>query len=1440
MSLASLVVQQKRLIFLTVVLMTVLGVLSLFAVPQDEDPRLPDWFATIVVVLPGGDVEKIDEMIAKPLNDKLREIDELKTVEISSRAGVVTFAIEMKDSIQDTKVVWDKVRRVLDEAKADFPAGTQAPKFYEDTNRLETVLYAVSGLDNILTLNQIAVDLKKELLSVPGTSMIILRGDPSPEIRAEYKPNEISRLSIPQVQIAQRVNDANTGMPAGYVEIDGKRIQILTPSSIYEQGQLEQVRILKGSLDPVRLNSIADIQTAPKRMENRSYWNGKPSVFLGVVAQHPIQIVQWGELIREKVKVFKDQSSQREVVINEVSFNPDRTRERLNGLGTNLIIGVLSVGVVLWMWMGWKVGFIVSLFVPVISLIGFFLFSAMGGVLHQISLAAFVLSLGQFVDNIIVVVEWISTRIQKGVSPQLAGFEAIGQFKKPMFFATGTNISAFIPMLASSGETAEFTFSIPFVSILTMLVAWLIALTVVPIFTGLLFAYFPEKSPRSAGVDHTLAPGVRPPSQGWRWQTHVVRKPWVFVAFSMLVLLCSALGFLFVKKQFFPSADRNQITVRIELAEGSSVKVTDEFARTLTEKILARKDVISVASFVGEQIPRFYYNVGLESWGPHTADFIITTKDRSANQDVMDFIQSVFADERDRIFVLARQLEQGPPIRAPIEFEVFHEDDMVLASALQALRSQLVNGNADIVSKNDLAQPVESYSLRLNRDLIERFGFTESQFALTLLSATSGISVTKFFDDGKIRDIRLVGPEIKSLTEFENVSIRSSSFRELKLKDVAKIEKTAGFGVIQRIDGRKVGRLLGWPRSGRTSSEATSRMQLVIPEIEKKYGVEIKVGGELEGAGNANMAILTTIPMGMIFLIVCLLLEFNSLRKLFIIMLAVPFVIAGVTPGLLAGGAAFGFMSLLGVLALVGIVVNNSILLIESIDENKEDGLPLHEAVSAALTMRTRPILMTAVTTIVGLIPMAFEDSTLWPPMAWAMISGLVGSTLITLVFVPALYILFFRRPSASPPMSALRSPLALGIFFVVCFSANQSQARVYEFDDALNASRTRASDVLAAGAETAKIEELSRAQYRGAFFPKIGSRFEKRRIYGDLTQTTPLGVSKFGKSEQLIGGIELSQPIFGPSEMIGGRDKQEALLRAAKAGQKETESQIQRHLASLLIDFQRSKIMLESLRRLESSMLGIEKEVYKFVRLGLRGKSDLLNIKIALSDNRSNQLTASGGLGALKKSIQVYLPDFDDLDSKFMDGPMKRFKESAPLTSRGSVMALDALIEAHEMEIKSLRLGYLPTIEFKLRRNYADQGLLDQKAWFEAALVAEWVFTGGTQSALMAAQRHEVEKYRQQKSANIAQLSAESEALSARKREVSFRSSAARENFEMAKQARDEDKRNAMAGRVLLRDWLSAEIQLEEKRRDIETLRLDDIHLKYEEQFVSGETVRE
>ncbi|MFN9067353.1 MAG: efflux RND transporter permease subunit, partial [Bdellovibrionales bacterium] len=496
------------------------------------------------------------------------------------------------------------------------------------------------------------------------------------------------------------------------------------------------------------------------------------------------------------------------------------------------------------------------------------------------------------------------------------------------------------------------------------------------------------------------------------------------------------------------------------------------------------------------------------------------------------------------------------------------------------------------------------------------------------------------------------------------------------------------------------------------------------------------------------------VPIGILVLIICLLLEFNSLRKMSIIFLSVPLVIAGVTPGLLIGNAAFGFMSLLGVLALVGIVVNNSILLIESIDENLELKFSLRESIIKALESRTRPILLTAVTTIAGLLPMAFEESTLWPPLALAMISGLVGSTLITLIFVPSMYIICFDQKNLSFFNFKLHPQRVLPIFFVISlFNTQKAESKTYDFKEALQQIEDSSPEYLAAKSEKEKLQNLSEMQKKSAFMPKVGLQVEALHIHEQRTQTLPVGTFEYGKRNQILGGVEITQPLFNLQEMRGEVRKINHLVASKEYEKISVLQKNKKQLIHFMIEFQKMKLTNESLKRLENSLLGIESEISKFVKIGTRGKSDLLNVKLAISENRSQQILVSSTLESIKSAIQIYLPDFENLQNS-IDSP--QFVSSNSI-QRPEIKSINSYYDSQKEAISSIRQGHLPTIELKGRYTYADQNLLDQKEWFESAVVLKWaLFEGGTRQSAIAAQIKELSKIEKNRQALEAQLRAE------------------------------------------------------------------------------------
>jgi outer membrane protein TolC/preprotein translocase subunit SecF len=992
-----------------------------------------------------------------------------------------------------------------------------------------------------------------------------------------------------------------------------------------------------------------------------------------------------------------------------------------------------------------------------------------------------------------------------------------------MFFATGTNISAFIPMLVSSGSTAEFTKSIPIVSIITMITAFIMALFIVPVFSALVLKNTTQSQNKKEYTSRIFE----------KVGEKVANRPIIFIVISLIVISISAAGFIIVKKQFFPQADRNQLLVELNLDDGSSPKATLTNLKILTEHINTIQEVNSHAAFVGEEIPRFYYNVGLGDWGPHTAKILLTTKNKKNNQKVIEQIHEFSEVNLKNVFVLTKKLEQGPPILAPIEYRIFSENSETLKRITSEINNILSANKNIFLVKDDIGNQVEQIKLNFNRDLTERFFLNEQTLALSILSSTTGLAATKFIEDGQAKYIRLLGQEISSLNELKSIPIYSNPYRNLRLADVAEVKIEKGDAVIHRMNGLRIARSLAWPKEHFSADQIMNSVNSSLEKIKDHEKIKIEIGGEVEGAGDANMSILKTIPLGLFVLIVCLLLEFNSLRKMIIILLSVPFVIAGVTPGLILGNAAFGFMSLLGVLALVGIVVNNSILLIESIDEFRDSGLGLESAIKQALATRARPIILTAVTTIAGVLPMAFEESTLWPPLAWAMITGLIGSTLITLLFVPSLYVIFFQ-PQKFLRFKSMKTTTCLAVLLISILKANPLEAKNYSLGQALNELENSSIQIQKLKAENNHLIELSSAQSKAAFSPKIGLQAEYKKLDEQQTQTNPFGTFNYGRPTQVVGGIEITQPILNLEQMSGERKKMRFLVAANEHKYEAEKQYVKLNVAFLLIELRKLELTKISLTRLEKSLLGIEKEVKKFQTIGQAGKSDLANVRMAISENRANQLKVEIEIINLKKQIQIHLPDFENLIYDFGNTPAKI--DFSLQKIRPEISALQALVESEKAALESIKLGHFPTVEVKAKHLYVDAGLIDQKQWNEVSLVLSLpIFEGGTRSSKASAQAEIVKSVGYRLKNLESQFLADQINLQGRVHEVEFKIGEARKNLILAEEALLEDKKSSSTGKTPLKDWLNSEIRFEQKKLELENLTLDKVKLKYENQLISG-----
>jgi multidrug efflux pump subunit AcrB len=591
-----------------------------------------------------------------------------------------------------------------------------------------------------------------------------------------------------------------------------------------------------------------------------------------------------------------------------------------------------------------------------------------------------VISLGILIDNAIVVVESIEQNLAAGLNRADAVKGTFAQMAMPLFSSTGTTIAAFIPLLLSKGATGDFTRGIPVMIILSLIVSYLISVLVLPLVAQHLVV---ERRKRRGPFITRLTDFLVTASRDYSKRTLLIVGALMLMAVSLVPGL---------KLQFFPLADRNQLVLDITLPSNSSVEESRDISTELEQQLLNSDDIMSVYRTVGASGFRVYYNMLIQNEAPNTARLVLTTSDADVNASVIDWIEHDLQSVYPQTMLVVKRLGQGPPTAAPVELRLQSDEPDALSLATDTVLRILHQTPGTDMIRSDLDTGMPEWRYRVDKTTANELGSTTSQVAQTLFSQSRGLSAGEYrYADDPI-DIR----------------VRSASGEDSAAAAVAGLTLTEqnyawSPAVIRHYQGIRTVTVLGELAPGAAYSEVLSALYEQLEVTPLSDSVTMQLGGDAEGSGEANTAILNIAPLGAMLLLVFMLIEFNSFRRLGIIMMTIPLAAVGIIPGLVISGSPFGFQSLLGVIALTGIVVNNAIVLLDAIDTRLHDGEPLRDAVDAAIRDRTAPVLLTTLTTVLGLLTLAFSASTLWPPMAWAIISGLLMSTLLTLLVIPLL-----------------------------------------------------------------------------------------------------------------------------------------------------------------------------------------------------------------------------------------------------------------------------------------------------------------------------------------------------------------------------------------------------------------------------------------------------
>ncbi len=988
-----ILVGQKRLILTTAILLALFGLFSWFDMNRQEDPFFPYRHGFILTQYPGADVIRIEKQVLKPLEEELSQIEEIEELRSMVRTGFTQVIVQMHEYVTDTDLVWDKVRRAIDKAALQFPEGVTPPVLEDRLLDTAVAVYSISGHNDIMSLLQDSKDIKNRLFQLKDIGKVSLYGAPEQQISIEVRDLFIKNGLISHEAIAQQIKAKTQVLPIRDFHIGKQRINLDAHTEFHTLEELKETAIFLNDGKQLPLSVLADVRLETTSVADSGFWfNQQRGIAMSIyIPVNHLNVVEFGQKLRQFIE--KTRKLYPHLQIQEVFFQPDRVKNRITELGISLLTGMAFVTLILAFFLGLRPGLVVATVIPLVTFSSLAVFNLGGGVLHQMAIAGMVIGLGMLVDNAIVMVENIQYHIDHGMRGSDASVTSVKQLALSLGSATGTTVAAFMPMLLSEGNSADFTRAIPAMIILSITVSYLYAIMVTPAFSHL---FLKQQNKKQQSIFQKL---------GTKLGHLAISRSNLILLGAVLFMLFSFLSFGFVQKDFFPDTDRNQLVIDIKYPESSHIVSNSQQTNEIAQALSKQPHVKDVVTFTGNSGPVFYYNLVEKPRSPHIARIVAILNDVNNAESIITWFSKEISPQYPRAEIVARKLGQGPPADAPIEIKVTGENRAHLAQAVRDIQLLLSNTKGTRTIRNNLGLGMPKLTLTANDVLLNENQITRTDLASGLALRTSGQIIGQFRAHKDPINIVMQSQHHVEYPIQELSDIRfNSGERTLSLDALTQQEISYLPATVAHINLQRTASIFSETEFNSTYADVLESFEPALASLDLPPDVDIIIAGAAKESGEANESLGRALPIGIIILLIFLLLEFNSFRKLLIILVTIPLAFAGVPLGLLLTNTSFGFTATLGVLALIGIVVNNAIVLLDLIQKNQNQGKTLHHAINDAISRRTRPIILTTLTTIVGLLPLVMTKSTLWPPLAWSIISGLFVSTALSLLVVPAMY----------------------------------------------------------------------------------------------------------------------------------------------------------------------------------------------------------------------------------------------------------------------------------------------------------------------------------------------------------------------------------------------------------------------------------------------------
>lgn len=1020
MNIAAASLHYRKPLFFILSLSILYGVISYFTLPAREDPEITIREAIVSTNYPGMSSTRVERLITKKLEESIRQIPEVERIRSTSSTGSSVIHVEIADRYFNLDSIWQNLRNKVSAAQSQLPAGTQPSVVNDEFGDVAIITLALTADGfSLAEKYEMAKHIRDTLYGVAGTKKIELLGVQQEQIYLEISNTKLAQLGISPDQLSAILQSQNIISPGGSIDTGLKSFAIEPSGNFNSVEEIGELLITLPQLEqPILLRDLATIKRGYVDPPNKlAYYNGKPALIFAISMLSGYNVLDFSPKMKAKLAEVQ-QSLPIGYQLDIATYQADQVTQTVYGVSINVLQTLTIVLVVVMIFLGVRVGLIVGSIVPCVMLLSLAIMNFSGINLERMSLATLIIALGLLIDNGIVIAEDFKARLERGEDRIYALKHGPGSLAIPLLSSSVSTILFFLPLMLAQHVAGEYTRSISLVILISLMTSWLLALSITPVLCYFFVSKPTDNNKQTQTDSNKLYHKIQQRYQqilNWMLNHKALS---LGVSVILLVVCISSMPFL--NKQFFPDSDRLQILVDIELAPDASSRATNQAMQAIfkwLDEPEAFSQIESYAAYVGFGGPRFVLSLSPEDPSENKGFMVLNIDKAEHIEPTIRQLRNGFREQFPYLSAHVNKMFLGPSDSAVISIQVKGPDEDVIYQKAQEIEALLAKTAGTIDIHNNWEGRISKVKVLVNQQKARRAGISSNDVAATLQGYFSGAQISQYREQDNIIPIiyRAKLDERHNLDRLRTVSIYSpASNHYIPLFQIASFEPYNEFSKIQKEDLFKTVTV----EARHLSLTAEVLKQQIDPQIQQlkselPLNHSIEYDGVVKESSEAQKALAQNMPLVLSLIIVLLIIQFNSFRRPLIIIATIPLGFIGAVAGLWIMQAPFGFMVSLGLYSLAGIIINNAIVLIDKIDINRDTGMQMREAIEQACNSRLRPICMTTITTVLGLLPLIISKDPLFYGLACVLAFGLAVGTLLTLCIVPCLYALFYKNEAS-------------------------------------------------------------------------------------------------------------------------------------------------------------------------------------------------------------------------------------------------------------------------------------------------------------------------------------------------------------------------------------------------------------------------------------------